>query len=208
MTTALKTARELALVACHECGLVCRRYPAGAGERHGCPRCGATLHRRKANAVARTWALTLAAMIFYLPANLLPITKYNTLSGTQYDTIFSGVIYFIQTGSWPIALVIFVASVCVPLLKLALLVFLLISVQLRVQWRPRDRTVIYRITETIGRWSMIDIYAVTVVVALVKLGFIADMDAGPGAFFFAAVVVITMLAANSFDPRLIWDGLE
>ena len=199
MTATAKTARELSLVACHDCGLLVRCYPTSVGETHGCPRCGATLHRRKA---------TLAASIFYLPANLLPISEYNSLTGTQYDTILSGVIYFIQSGMWPIALVIFVASVFVPLLKLALLIFLLISVQLRLKWRPRDRTVIYRITEAIGRWSMVDIYAITVAVALVKFGFIADFEVGPGAIFFAAVVVITMLAANSFDPRLIWDKLE
>jgi paraquat-inducible protein A len=208
MTATAKTARELSLVACHDCRLLVRCHPASVDETYGCPRCGATLHRRKANAISRTWALTLAASIFYLPANLLPISEYNSLTGTQYDTILSGVIYFIQSGMWPIALVIFVASVFVPLLKLALLIFLMISVQLKLKWRPRDRTVIYRITETIGRWSMVDIYAITVAVALVKFGFIADFEVGPGAIFFAAVVVITMLAANSFDPRLIWDKLE
>jgi paraquat-inducible protein A len=109
---------------------------------------------------------------------------------------------------WPIALVIFVASVFVPLLKLIILIYLLISVQLKSQWRPRDRTRLYRITEAVGRWSMVDIYVVTLLVALVKLGSLATIEAGPGAIFFAGVVVITIFAALSFDPRLIWDAQE
>ena len=173
-----------------------------------CPRCGAALHLRKPNSVKRTWALLLAAYICYLPANLLPITKTTSLGYVQSDTIMSGVIYFIQTGGWPIALVIFVASVFVPLMKLVILTYLLISVQLKSQRRPRDRTRLYRLTELVGRWSMVDIYVVTILVALVQLGGLADIDAGPGGIFFGAVVVITMFAAMTFDPRLIWDTLE
>ena len=173
-----------------------------------CPRCGAVLHRRKPNSLARTWALVLAAFIFYIPANLLPITKVTSLGIVQSDTIMSGVIYFIHSGMWPIALVIFVASVAVPLLKLLILTYLLISVQRRSTWRQKDRTQLYRITEAVGRWSMVDIYVVTILVALVNLGALATIEAGPGAAFFAAVVVITMFAAMSFDPRLIWDVKE
>jgi paraquat-inducible protein A len=120
----------------------------------------------------------------------------------------SGVIYFVKTGMWPIALVIFVASVFVPLMKLSVLTYLLISVKRRSHWRPRDRTRLYRMTEVVGRWSMVDIYVVTILVALVKLGALASIDAGPGAIYFGAVVVITMFAAESFDPRLIWDVME
>jgi paraquat-inducible protein A len=120
----------------------------------------------------------------------------------------SGVIYFIASGMWPIALVIFIASVFVPLLKLFILTFLLISVQRKSKWRPKERTQLYRIVEVVGRWSMLDIYVVTILVALVKLGALATIDAGPGAVFFAAVVVITIFAAMSFDPRLIWDAME
>jgi paraquat-inducible protein A len=156
----------------------------------------------------RTWALVLAACIFYIPANLLPITIVVSFGKTQTDTIMSGVIYFISTGMWPIALVIFVASILVPMLKLFILTFLLISVKRKSIWRPRDRTRLYRITEAIGRWSMVDIYVVTILVALVNLGSVATIKAGPGAAFFAAVVIITMFAAMSFDPRLIWDAEE
>ncbi len=200
------TARNASLVSCHSCHLVCKVPDAHA---HAiCPRCGAALHGRKPNSISRTWALILAAYVFYIPANLLPITTVISLGKAQSDTIMSGVIYFIKTGMWPIALVIFVASVFVPLLKLFLLTYLLISVQRKSQWRPQDRTRLYRITEAVGRWSMVDIYVVTILVALVHLGELATIYAGPGAVFFGAVVVITMFAAMSFDPRLIWDAME
>jgi paraquat-inducible protein A len=192
------------LVACHRCHRLTRRRETLAE----CPRCGAALHSRKPNSIARAWALVLAAMVFYIPANVLPVTHTTSLGQVQSDTIMSGVIYFIHSGSWPIALVIFIASVFVPLLKLLILSGLLLSVQRRWRWRPVDRTRLYRLTEVIGRWSMLDIYVVTILVALVHLGALATIEAGPGAIFFAAVVVITILAAEAFDPRLIWDNLE
>ena len=198
------TARALGLVACHRCHLLCRQ----AGGPAHCPRCGAPLHSRKPNSIARTWALVLAAAIFYIPANVYPVTITTSLGMVQSDTIMSGVIYFIHSGSWPIALVIFVASIFVPILKLIILSILLISVQRRWQWRPVDRTRLYRLTEAIGRWSMLDVFVVTILVALVHLGALATIEAGPGALFFAAVVVVTMFAAEAFDPRLIWDGME
>ncbi len=198
------TARRLGLVACRSCHLLNRRLETAVD----CPRCGAPLHSRKPNSIARAWALVLAAAVFYIPANVLPITHTTSLGAVQSDTIMSGVIYFIHSGSWPVALVIFVASVFVPLLKLLILAFLLLSVQRRWQWRPVDRTRLYRLTEVIGRWSMLDIYVVTILVALVHLGALATIEAGPGAVFFAAVVVVTMLAAEAFDPRLIWDNME
>jgi len=198
------TARALGLVACHRCHLLCRQAAGPAV----CPRCAAPLHSRKPNSIARTWALVLAAAVFYIPANVLPVTKTTSLGVVQSDTIMSGVIYFMHSGSWPVALVIFVASIFVPILKLVILSFLLISVQRRWQWRPLDRTRLYRITEAIGRWSMLDVFVVTILVALVHLGALASIEAGPGALFFAAVVVITMFAAQAFDPRLIWDGVE
>lgn len=150
----------------------------------------------------------IAALIVYIPANLLPMTVTTTLGKTQSDTIMSGVIYFLKHGEWYIALVIFVASVFVPLLKLIILIYLLISVQTSSQWRPYDRTRLYRITEAIGRWSMVDIYVVTILVALVNLGNLATIRVGPGAIFFASVVIITIFAAMTFDPRMIWDRLE
>ena len=138
----------------------------------------------------------------------MPITKITSMGAVQTDTIMSGVIYFITTGMWPIALIIFVASIFVPIAKLLILTFLVISVQRRSSWRPKDRTRLYRLIEAIGRWSMVDIFAVTILVALVHLGAIANIEAQSGVMFFAAVVVITMFAAMSFDPRLIWDTKE
>ncbi len=202
------TAKKVSLISCHSCHLLCKAVAVARGQVAYCPRCGSRLHSRKPNSLARTWALIIAAFIFYIPANVLPITTVISLGKAQSDTIMSGVIYFVKSGSWPIALVIFVASVFVPLLKLFVLTFLLISVHRKSRWRPKDRTRLYRITEAVGRWSMVDIYVVTILVALVKLGSLATIEAGPGAIFFAGVVIITMFAAMSFDPRLIWDTQE
>ena len=192
---------------CHSCRLLCR-IPGPHEAAAVCPRCGASLHRRKHNSIGRVWALLLAALIFYFPANMMPITIVTSFGRVQADTILSGVLYFIKTGMWPIALVIFVASVVVPILKLVGLVFLLISVQTGSGWRPADRTRLYRITELVGRWSMVDIYVVTIMVALVHLGMVANIEAGPATGYFCMVVILTMFAAMSFDPRLIWDNLE
>ena len=206
MSREIITARNVGLTSCHSCHLLCELGKHASGRL--CPRCGAALHDRKPNSIARTWALVLAAIIFYIPANLLPITTVISLGQAQSDTIMSGVIYFLHSGMWPIALVIFLASVFVPLLKLLILIFLLISVQRKSSWRQQDRTRLYRITEIIGRWSMVDIFVVTILVALVHLGGLATIHAGPGAIFFGAVVVTTIFAAISFDPRLIWDTEE
>lgn len=198
------TARRLDMLSCHRCHLLCKRV-AGPSS---CPRCGALLHSRKPNSISRTWALVIAAIIFYIPANILPITHTSALGTIQSDTIMSGVIYFIHSGSWPVALIIFIASVFVPLLKLLILIVLLISVQFRWHWRPVDRTRLYRLIEAIGRWSMLDIFVVTILVALVHFESLAHIAAGTGAIYFAAVVVITMFAAETFDARLIWDTIE
>jgi len=197
------TARRANLVSCHSCHLL---SPAQTYDH--CPRCGARLHLRKVNSLGRCWSLLIASFILYLPANLLPITLTSALGMEQADTIMSGVIFFLNSGSWYIALVIFIASIFVPLVKMLILAFLMISVQRRSSWRPKDRTKLYRLTELVGRWSMVDVYVVTIMVALVKLGALANVDAGPAAPYFAGVVILTMFAANSFDPRLIWDQRE
>ena len=197
------------VASCHVCELVMPESEAGRTQGHlHCPRCGETLHRRKPDSIQRTWALVIAAIACYLPANLLPIMTVTSLGKTQSDTILSGVIFLLQHGMWPLALVVFVASVMVPLLKLVILVYLLVSVKMHSTRRLRDKTRLYRITEAIGRWSMVDIYVVTILVALVRLGNLATIEAEAGAIFFAGVVVLTMFAAMSFDPRLIWDTWE
>jgi paraquat-inducible protein A len=208
MTAPPVTARRAGMVSCSSCHLLCHHAAPPADNTPRCPRCHAPLHSRKPGSLERTWALVIAAVILYVPANLLPVTTVTSLGAAQADTILSGVLYFIETGMWPIALVIFIASILVPLLKLAILILLLISVQRRWHWRPRDRARLYRITEAVGRWSMVDIFVVTILVALVHLGMLANIEAEAGAVFFGAVVVITMLAAMSFDPRLIWDAQE
>jgi paraquat-inducible protein A len=206
MTRAPLTARDYGLLSCHACGLLSKGVKGG-GELH-CPRCKAPLHFRKPNSVSRSWALLIAAFIMYIPANVLPIMKTGSLFGAQDDTIMSGVIYLWHSGSWDLALVVFIASIMVPLLKLIALSLLLISVQLRSTWLPLQRTKLYRIVELIGRWSMLDIYVVTILAALVQVGSLATITAGPAALAFGAVVVLTMFAALAFDPRLIWDPLR
>jgi len=196
------------LVGCHACDLVSQLRPAPKGGRLLCPRCGAAVHRRKPNSLARTWALVLTATILYIPANLFPVMTVISFGKGAPDTILSGVVHLIEGGMWPLALLVFFASITVPVLKLLGLSYLLISVQRKSQWRPRDRTRLYRITEAVGRWSMIDIFMISILVALVKLGSIATIEPGVGATSFAGVVMITMIAAMSFDPRLIWDSLE
>jgi paraquat-inducible protein A len=201
-------AKNKSLAACRICRLLCHVPEDSGGEGLECPRCGAPLYFRKPFSVNRTWALILAALILYIPANFLPITRITSYGNTQSDTIISGVIYFIQAEMWLIAIVIFSASVVIPIMKLVILGFLLISIRYRPEWNPKERTRLYRLIEGIGRWSMVDIFVVTILVALVQVGNVASIEAGPGAVFFAAVVILTMLASMSFDPRLIWDKKE
>ncbi|HEX5341104.1 MAG TPA: paraquat-inducible protein A [Duganella sp.] len=190
------------LLACHTCGLV---EPA----RHrNCARCGTRLHRRHPDSVGRTWAFLLAAAILYIPANLLPVMYTHSLFGKEDDTIISGVVYFWTSGSPALAAIIFIASIVVPVLKLAALALLAWTAQRRSRWQPMQRTVLYRIVEFVGRWSMLDIFVITLTVALVRFQSLAVITAGPGAMAFCAVVVLTMIAAMQFDPRLIWDPVE
>lgn len=194
------------LCACKVCQLVSRRADTSLSA--NCPRCGTELHFRKPGSVPRCWALLLAAYILYIPANLLTIMETGSLFSYRKDTIISGVVHLWKTGSWVIAVIVFIASVTIPLLKLISLTLLLISVQRRSKWRPKQRTRLFRLIEFVGRWSMLDIYVVTLLAALVQMGVMATVKAGPGAVAFGAVVVLTMLASMQFDPRLIWDPLQ
>ncbi|MBB3008621.1 paraquat-inducible protein A [Cupriavidus alkaliphilus] len=198
------TASGLGLVSCHACDLVSPRTLEGAP----CPRCGATLHHRKPNSLARTWAFLLAAYILYIPANMLPVMVTQSILGTQRDTILSGVIYLWLSGSHMLAVLVLIASIVVPLLKMAILTFLLLSVHFRSSWRIRQQTRLYGLVEVIGRWSMLDIFVVALLASLVRAGALATIIPGGGALAFGAVVVLTMLASLSFDPRLLWDSLE
>ncbi len=196
------------LGSCPDCHQTVR---VSANERRGiavCPRCGSEVHPRKPDSLQYTWALVIASIIFYIPANLLPMMHVETFAGTESDTIMSGVIYFVSSGSYLIAFVIFVASIVVPIVKLIILVYLLISVQRGSCLYRRKRKKLYMLTEIIGRWSMVDVYVVGIMVALVHFGGLTEIKAGLGADFFLLVVVVTMLAAMKFDPRMIWDIKE
>ena len=206
MTRAPATAASQGLLVCHACGLLSRAGPHVHDA--SCPRCGAPLHWRKPDSISRTWALLIAAMVLYIPANLLPMMHTSSLFGTQSDTIMSGVVYFWTSGSWYLALIIFIASIMVPLMKMIALMVLLVSVQRRTRWQMEQRARLYRVVEFVGRWSMLDVYVVAVIVALVQLQALATIQPGNGAIAFGGVVVLTMFAAMSFDPRLIWDPLD
>jgi len=200
------SAGTLGFCSCPACGVVSR--PKSVIKKSLCPKCGATLHLRKPYSVMRCWALLIAAYILYLPANLLTIMETGSLISYRKDTIMSGVVHLWKTGSWAIAAIVFIASIMVPLFKLVALTILLISVQRRSSWWPTQRTRLYRMVEFVGRWSMLDIYVVTILAALVQIRSLATVRAGSGAIAFGAVVVLTMFAAMEFDPRLIWDPLR
>jgi paraquat-inducible protein A len=197
-----RSAASLGLAGCHDCGLVSRV----TGHACGCPRCGARLHLRKPDSLSRTWALVIAAYILYVPANLLPIMETSSLFGAQSDTILSGVVFLWRSGSWDLALIVFVASVVVPLSKLFALTYLLLSVRRGSTSQPLQKAKLFRAVELVGKWSMLDIYVVALLATVVKFQSLASITAAPGAVSFGAVVILTMLAAQSFDPRLVWDA--
>lgn len=197
------SASQCGLVQCHDCGLLARA-PAHA-QQLSCPRCGASVHRRKPDSLARTWAFLIAAIVLYIPANVLPVMYTSSLFGAAKDTIMSGVVYLWTSGSWGLALIVFIASIAVPMLKILAIAFLSMSIQLHSRWNAEQRTRVYRVVELVGRWSMLDIYVITMLVALVQFKALATIQAGPAAIAFGAVVVLTMFAAMSLDPRLIWD---
>jgi paraquat-inducible protein A len=198
------TAVRFGLLPCRSCGLLCAHATNGGA--CCCPRCGARLFSRKPNSIARTWAFLIAAYILYIPANLLPIMETRAIfSSDQDDTIMSGVVYLWVSGSWPLALVVFFASIMIPMFKLIAMTILTISVQRKSAWQPQQRASLFRFIDFVGRWSLLDIYVIALLVTLVQMKSFATVEAGPAAIAFGAVVVLTLLAANSFDPRLIWD---
>lgn len=198
------TALSRSIFACE----VCEQLNRGIEGHCHCARCGATLHGRTPNSVRRAWAFLVAAVILYIPANILPILHTgNLFGGTRTDTIMSGVIHLWETRSAGLAIIVFIASIVIPFAKILSLGFLLITTQRRSQWKPLLRTKLYRATHWIGRWSMTDIYVGATLVALVHLGPFANIEPGDGAIAFGAVVVLTMLATLSFDPRLMWDAV-
>jgi paraquat-inducible protein A len=196
------TGRNLGLLLCLQCHCAVRALDV---KHPRCPRCYAHLHMRKPHSLAVTAVLLILAAILYIPANLLPVMYTRTLLDNERDTIMSGVLALLQSGSWPIAVLVFVASIVVPLLKILALGILLYSA-----WRPsarrrQQRSQLYRLVEFIGRWSMLDIYAISLLVTLVQVQSFATIAVGWGALAFGAVVVLTIAAAHTFDERLLWD---
>src|SRR5262245_20848862 len=189
-------------IGCETCGMV--SVPEYEHER--CPRCESTLHARKPDSVARTWALVIAAAILYIPANYYPVLTVVQLGAGQPSTILGGVEELVTARQYPLALLVFFASVAVPMLKLIGLSIMLITIQTgRAGWL-RDRTRLYHIVRFIGRWSMIDIFMESLLGALVAFGSVITIEPGVGALAFCAVVILTMFAAETFDPRLMWDA--
>ena len=205
MTSSPSTAKALGLYACHTCGLVSRPAQEGASS---CRRCGSLLRFRKTSSIERSFAYLLAAYILYIPANILPIMETHSVLGKEDNTIVSGIVYLWHSGSWPLALVVFIASIVVPVLKLLALTLLVATSHYQSAWRPLERTKLYRIVELIGRWSMLDVYVVAILAALVQFHPLATVTPRIGAVYFGAVVVLSMLSAMAFAPRLIWDPTQ
>ena len=191
-------------VGCDTCGLVCDAGDPAAQ----CPRCGSALLRRKPGSIARSWALVIAAAVLYVPANLFPVLTVIRLGRGAPSTIVGGVRELFLAGQYPLALLVFFASILVPLLKLVGISFMLIMTQRGGSRWLRDRTRLYHVISWIGRWSMIDIFMELLLGALVRFGMLATITPGIGAVSFCAVVILTIFAAGTFDPRLMWDAAE
>ena len=202
MSAAAASAMTLGLQSCEACGLLSR----SAGDEGGrCPRCDEALEFRKPDSLQRTWACLIAAAICYVPANLLPVLTTTTAGGSDSDTILQGVVLLWSPTGWPLSLIVLIASIMIPSAKILALIYLLISVQRGSATNPEQRIRMFRTVRFIGRWSMVDVFVDTFTAALVQLQPLMSVQPAIGLLFFAAVVVLTMLAVESFDPRLIWD---
>jgi paraquat-inducible protein A len=196
----LLTAREAGLVGCQTCA---RANPAG---RAFCSRCGARLASRDATSLQRVWAWWVAGLIAYVPANIYPMLLTTTFGRTSENTIVGGVVELAQHGDFAVALIVFVASVMIPVGKFIAIAYLAISLRSPSVLGGHGRQRLYEVVEFIGRWSMIDVFVVAILSALVHFGFAATINPGIAAVTFALSVAFTMLSAISFDPRLIWDA--
>lgn len=191
------------MIACHICDLLQHKEEIPVGATANCARCATVLYHRKPNAVNRTLAMSLAALFLLIPANIYPIMTIDKLGKTNEATIWSSVVQMFEEGQWEIGAVVFFASLFVPFAKLFGLIFLCISVKSnRFQ---QARTDIYKLLESIGRWSMVDVFLIAILVAIVKLGDVADVSPEIGSLLFAGAVVLTIMASSSFDARMIWD---
>jgi len=196
------TGKQADLVMCNECHTIHHNVPAVDLQ---CSCCGAELHQRIPNSINRTWALLLTSVILFIPANAMTIMNVAYLGKDDPSTIMGGVIILLQFGSYAVALVVFIASVVVPLFKMMGILMILLSLRYSINISDTQRIRMFRFIEFIGRWSMLDIFVISILAALVNISGVAVITAGPAATAFGAVVVLTMLAANTFDTRLLWD---
>lgn len=203
MSVTMTTARQLGLHRCKHCGQLSRPLNS-AGEGH-CPRCGERTEFRKPDSLNRTLAYLIAAMICYVPANFLPVMTTITLAGRESDTIMQGVFLLWSPTGWPLSLIVLFASIFIPSAKIAALGYLIFTVKRGSVQTSAQRVRLFRVVEAIGRWSMVDVFVDTFTVALIQLQPFMAVEPAPGLFFFMAVVILTMLAVEAFDPRLIWD---
>jgi paraquat-inducible protein A len=197
------TAMRQGLQNCEACGLLSRPAPGKAEGR--CPRCDEELVFRKPDSLQRTLAYLIAAAVCYIPANLLPVMTTVTATGRESDTIMQGVVLLWSPTGWPLSLIVLFASIMIPSAKILALAYLIVTVRRGSIENNGQRMRLYRLVEIIGRWSMVDVFVDTFTVSLIQLQPLMSVEPAPGLFFFAAVVVLTMLAVESFDPRLIWD---
>jgi len=205
MAETVLNAKDYGLAGCHTCGQVVEMH----NHDHAiCPRCDSEVHYRKPDSVNRAWAFLIAAFVMYIPANTEPMMRTTSLGSESGDTILSGVLYFLAHGDWPLAVVIFGASVMLPLLKMMAIAYILISVQRGDSHRKIENTRLYMLAEVLGKWSMLDIFVVGLMATLVQLGSLTTIAPGPACIAFAAVVILTMFAEMAFDPKLIWDQTE
>lgn len=204
-TLVVPTGQRLGLYGCPTCGRVSRRVGAftGPDEVH-CPRCDTRLSHREPASLQRTWAFTMAAIVLYLPANLLPIMSTRSVLGNSSHTLLGGINELWVEGDWPLSVIVFIASMAVPVLKLMVIVLLCVTAQRRSRWRSLERARLYRLVEAVGHWSMLDVFVVVLLVGMIHFGPFAGVQPEPGLLAFGAVVVLTILAAESFDPRLLW----
>ncbi|MDD5328921.1 MAG: paraquat-inducible protein A [Sulfuricella sp.] len=196
---------EKTVAACGTCGLVQRIEALEPGATAECCRCGAILRRRKIDSLRRTAALSLAALIFYAPANIYPILSIELYGAYSENTVWDGCVALFRDGQWLVAIIVFLASILIPLFKLLGLFYLTVTAKFNSPRRRLERTWIYRVIGVIGPWAMLDVFLLSILVALVKLGQIATILPGTGLLAFSALVVLTILASSSFDPIAIWD---
>lgn len=204
--TIIQTAMESKLISCHDCGMLTDARESATSSQLACPRCNANLHFRKAQSIPTTWALLITAVILFFPANLMPIMRVEFLGMGKNSTIMDGILYFLKEGEYGIGLIIFMASILVPVFKIVGLTLILLSIQFKWNRWLRHKTTMFRFIVFVGRWSMLDIFVIALMATLVDFGSLTSTVAAPAVSYFAAVVVCTMIAAHTFDSRLLWDA--